>query len=116
MAKWVIEAPRWEASGSYVHANTRLGSIWQREDYPGFLASVYCGKALTVPFENEAEARAWVEARVIKAMGATPHDPDAEWNAAIEAAACLVEPSPDLSPPRRSAVAVVRSVDRSAGD
>ena len=103
MSKWIIPAPKWEASGSYVQANTRLGSIWERENYPGFLASAYCGKALTVAFDTEAEARAWVEKAVMEAMGATPLDmPELSpadklmtaeeaahraWNEAIEAAA-----------------------------
>lgn len=124
MTKWIIEAPVWR--GNHLQQNDKV------------LAALHGPYADPTPwyvayndarhwFYTEPDARAWVEARVMEAMGATVHDPNAEWNAAIEAAAMLIEQNAiasngDLDPRRDGDIAgigyaaAIRALKRGGGD
>ena len=102
MTRWIIPAPEWVERGentfAYVSNGTRHGLIAQTA---GRVWIVECAGDSARKL-SQPEARAWVEARVMEAMGATPLDmpelspadtvmtaeqiADRAWNEAIEAA------------------------------
>ena len=111
-ARWSIPAPVWNTA-RFMHGDKRLGAYHPDKDNPNFWTAWFDqdGVATFSPdtYLRASEARAWVEARVMEAMGATVAPDNAEWNEAIEAAARLYERG-DLSP------SAIRALKRGDGN
>jgi hypothetical protein len=113
MTKWIIDAPTWSGSALYSRSEYLLGWIehHQGEEKPWYGFWKFEGIQTRKRFFTEAEARTWVEARVMEAMGATVHKP--EWNDAIEAAAVRVQ---RWNSEAAMAAPAIRALKRGGGD
>lgn len=73
-AKWIIPAPVWEGTGNYSYrVNGQLVGSIEPQMRGGWYGCAGSEPYKSKYYTSQAEARAWVEAEVMKQLGAEVH-------------------------------------------